>query len=102
MSVPTPQGRRAGAAVARPWRRGYGGVARLVAAISARLDDLTINQVTLRAATLTAFTSTTATITLADAALTGVPMLASYSPVNGDTVIVLQTRGQLLILGRAK
>lgn len=91
-----------GSAAGRPWRRGYGGVARLVAAITYRLDDLTLNQVTLRTATLTASTSTTATITLGGTSLAGVPMLTSYTPTNGDTVLVLQTRGTLIILGRAK
>jgi hypothetical protein len=95
VSVPTGDPRHTGAAAGRPWRRGYGGVARLVQAVSNRLDDL-------RTASLTAFTSTTATITLAEQTLTGVPMLASYTPANGDTVLVLQTRGQLVILGRAK
>jgi hypothetical protein len=102
VSVPAGDPRHTGAATGRPWRRGYGGVTRLVQAVSARLDELAFNQVTLRTASLTAFTSTTATITLAEQALTGVPMLASYTPANGDTVLVLQTRGQLVILGRAK
>lgn len=102
MSVPTGRDRPTGAAAGRPWRRGYGGIARLVAALSGRLDELAFNQVNLRTASLTAFTATTATITLGGQALSAVPMLASYTPTNGDTVLVLQTRGQLLILGRAK
>ena len=84
------------------WRAGLGGVARAVARLAAQLGDLQLNMVTSATATLTASTSTTATITLRGQSISGVPMLASYTPTNGDTVILWQTRGQLLIIGRAK
>ena len=95
-------GLAAGRAVASPWRAGLGGLARAVARLSRQLDDIQLNQVTSATATLTAFTSTTATITLRGQSISGVPMLSSYTPTNGDTVILWQTRGQLLIIGRAK
>jgi hypothetical protein len=73
-----------------------------VGRLAARLDALEYNSVRSGTATLTASTSTTATVTYQGQSLTGVPMLASYTPTNGDTVILWLTRGQMLIIGRAK
>lgn len=66
------------------------------------LDGLARRMVTLRTATLSGATSTRATITLAGGTVSNVPMLASYTPTVGDNVIVLQSLGQLLIIGKAK
>jgi hypothetical protein len=91
----------AGAAAGRPWRTGVGGLARAARTVAARLEALEASQLTLRTATLTAATSTTATILLAETSLTGVHMLASYTPTMGDTVLLLQAPGVLIILGKA-
>lgn len=57
--------------------------------------------VRLRTARVDGFTSTTATITLAGGSVSGVPYLASYTPAVGNTVLLLQTTGGLLlIIGR--
>lgn len=92
----------AGAATGRAWRAGAGGIARGARTIGARLAALEGTQLVLRTASLTASTSTTATITLGGASITGVNMLASYTPTTGDTVLVLQAPGVLIIIGRAK
>jgi hypothetical protein len=92
----------AGAAAGRAWRAGTGGVTRGALSIGARLVALERTQLVLRAATLTASTSTTATITLGESTVDGVNMLASYTPTTGDTVLVLQAPGLMIIIGRAK
>lgn len=59
------------------------------------------NAVRLRVAKIEGATSTSATINLAGGSVSGVQFLATYSPVVGDTVLVLQTNaGVLVILGR--
>lgn len=112
MTAPTPghgplfpglrQGSIAGAAAGRAWRAGAGGIARGAATIGARLQALESTRLTLRTATLTASTTTTATITLGETSISGVNMLASYTPTTGDTVLALQAPGVLIIIGRAK
>lgn len=91
-----------GAAGGRAWRAGTGGVARGARSIGARLTALEGAQLVLRTGTLTASTSTTATITLGGASMSGVSMLASYTPTTGDTVVLLQSHGLLIIIGKAK
>lgn len=91
-----------GAAAGRAWRAGAGGVVRGARTIGARLAAIEATQLTLRTATLSAFTSTTATITLGETSLSGVNMLASYTPTAGDIVLVLQAPGMMVIIGKAK
>ena len=91
-----------GAAEGRAWRSGMGGIARAGRAIIDRLEALERGQLTLRTGTLTAATSTTATITLAETSLAGVNMLASYAPAVGDTVLLLQAPGMLIIIGKVR
>lgn len=57
---------------------------------------------TLRTATIAAATATRATINLGGATITNVTFLASYTPTVGDTVLLLQKPGQLVILGKVK
>lgn len=99
---PLFHGLRGGAAGGRAWRAGTGGIARGARTIGARLAAIEASQLVLRTASLTAATSTTATITLGGASLSGVNMLASYTPTVGDTVLVLQAPGVLIIVGKAK
>jgi hypothetical protein len=65
-------------------------------------DRLSQRTTTLRTATVSGTTTNRCTISLAGGTLTNVPYLASYTPTVGDTVLVLQKTGQLLILGKAK
>lgn len=66
------------------------------------IDRLAQRAVQLRTATVSGATSTRCIINLAGGTITNVPFLASYTPVVGDTVLVLQKPGQLLIIGKAK
>jgi hypothetical protein len=114
MTVPTPRaghgplfpglrvGGVAGAAAGRAWRSSAGGIARAAGSIGARLSALESTALTMRTATLTASTATTATITLGETSITSVNMLASYTPTVGDTVLLLQAPGVLIIIGKAK
>jgi hypothetical protein len=65
------------------------------------IDRLAQRTTTLRTATVDGSTATRCTITLAGGTLTNVPYLTSYSPTVGDTVLVLQKPGQLIIIGKA-
>lgn len=66
------------------------------------IDQLAQRAVSLRTATVSGFTSTRCVITLAGGTIANVPMLSTYTPTVGDTVLVLQKPGQLLIIGKAK
>jgi len=66
------------------------------------IDRLASRMVTLRTATVSGSTSTRCVISLAGGTVTSVPYLASYTPTVGDTVLVLQKPGQLIIIGKAK
>jgi hypothetical protein len=94
--------RIAGAAAGRPWQASTGGLSRGARSIGGRLDDLERRQITLTSATVTASTSTTATIDYHGTTLSDVNMLASYTPTTGDTVLLLQAPGMLIIIGKAK
>jgi hypothetical protein len=78
------------------WLRGA------VGGLDARATAIEATQLVLRTATLTANTATTATITLGGSSVSGVAMLASYTPTVNDTVYVLQAPGTLIIIGKAK
>ena len=66
------------------------------------IDRLAQRVTTLRTATVSGSTATRCIITLAGGTVSNVPYLASYTPTVGDTVLVLQKPGQLLIIGKAK
>lgn len=66
------------------------------------IDRLAQRAVSLRTATVSGSTATRCIITLGGGTVTNVPFLASYTPTVGDTVLVLQKPGQLLIIGKAK
>jgi hypothetical protein len=104
-----PAGTTAGAsgspAAGRPggarWTAGLGGVPRALASVGEAIADLQRQQVALRQATVVANAGSSCSILLADTQIDGVPMLRTgYTLVIGDIVQVLQTRGQLLVLGR--
>jgi hypothetical protein len=97
-----PRLRIPGAAGGRAWRSGTGGIARGARTIASRLAALEQTQLTLRTATLTASTATDATIDLGGTSIPNVDMLASYAPATGDTVLLLQAPGVLIIIGKAK
>lgn len=66
------------------------------------IDRLAQRVTSLRTATVSGATSTRCVIALAGGTVANVPFLASYTPTVGDTVLVLQKPGQLLIIGKAK
>lgn len=65
------------------------------------INKLAARAVNLRTATVTGSTATRCVITLGGGSVTSVPFLTSYTPTTGDTVLVLQKPGQLLIIGKA-
>lgn len=66
----------------------------------ARLLKPSPDTVRLRAATIQSSALGLAVVSLAGQSVTDVPYLASYTPVVGNTVLMLQTgKGQFLILG---
>lgn len=83
------------------WTAGLGGLPRALASIGEAIADLQRQQVVQRQATVVANAGSSCSILLADTQIDGVPMLKTgYTLVVGDVVQVLQTRGQLLVLGR--
>lgn len=82
------------------WPAGLGGIPRALAALAERLERLDRTAVRMRTATIVSFASGQAVITLDGTTVTNVPYSAGYSPAIGHTVIVLQTRGQLVIINR--
>jgi hypothetical protein len=65
-----------------------------------RTDPGSEKDLRLRTGVVEAATSRRATVALADATLTEVPFLTSYTPGTGDVVLLLQNGSQLVILGR--
>lgn len=66
------------------------------------IDRLAQRSTSLRTATVSGATSTRCILTLAGGTVSDVPFLASYTPTVGDTVLVLQKPGQLIVIGKAK